>query len=78
MSLFFLEENVKMGAFGLCLSMCKSFDQFGLSLTCGLGYCYMKSKVGIWISSMVALLKAASVTCYHFHPTCDMSFPTSN
>lgn len=79
MGLFFLEENVKMGTFDLYLSMWKSFDQLGLSLTCRLGCCYMKSKVGIWIrSSMVALLKATSVTCYDFHLTSDTSFPTSN
>lgn len=65
--------------FGLYLSMWKSFGQFGLSFTCGLGCCYMKSKVGIWIgSSMVALIKATSVTCYHFHLISEMSFPTSN
>lgn len=79
MSLFFLEENGKLGTFGLYLSTWKSFDEFGLSLTYGLGCCFRKSKVGLWIrSSMVAWLKATSVTCYHFDVTSDMSFPTSN
>jgi len=68
-----------MGVFGMYLSMWKSFDQFGLSLTYGLDCCYMKSKVGKWMrNSVVALLKATCVTCYHFHLTSDTLVPTSN
>lgn len=79
MNLIFLEESLKMLTWGSYLSKWKPFDWFGLLLTCGLGCCFVKSKLGIWIrSSMVALVKATSVTCNHFHLTSHMSFHSSN